>query len=702
MRGRAQSVMENLSDFPPAAQTRDDGLASSAIDEGKLGWVIRISLLILLVAAPWPFGSATPLPSAFLSATLYLLFGVWVWNLLIRGGEVHFGWPAHRWLGLAVLLGLIQLLPLAPGLLKILAPAAAASHYPENPDVLEIVGTGWRPVSIEGFATEAELLRLGALIAAFFLFSHFFFHRRDIRILGYTLATLGVALSLFAVYQDARWGTVLYGRYPVPSANPFGPFVNHNHFAGFVEMCALVALGGAIGHLGRRSQTVSILLGGAALFMGVAIVLSHSRGGFLAAAAGAVVLGTLALRGKARARVSVLGIWAGAITLLLLFAAPANVFERIGSIGRGSQDVSMQFRWQLWSDSIDLALHSPALGTGLGTYAAAIPPYRTGTNETRAEFAESDLVQLVCETGVAGLAILLGFLWVATRRAREKLGDETPSSGSQGVLLGAMAAVSALLVHGIFDFNTHIPSNGLLFAALLGMIAGSRPRDSQPASPSIRWGAAALVLLCAVAAAAATLAIGFSRDAIVSVDPSHAEPKAFADLAGQLSASRDYARRNPETAFKRGLLYNEEAYRSPNSERYREIRFTQARDSFDEAVGLAPARGRYWFELAWSEANLLNDDEASALFEHAIGLEPTWSRLRVNYALYLASRDRIEEALKQLEKGRNMVPGISPYEAVSTIGPYVDDDPAILRRAAGDGADSEAVFDRYMAERLSP
>ena len=483
-------MVNNLSDSPPPAKTRDEnGPVSLAIDEGKLGWVIRISLLLLLIAAPWPFGSATPLPSGFLSAALYLLFGVWVCNLLLSERGVHFRWPAHRWLGLAVLLGLFQLLPLVPGLLKILAPAAAATHYPKNPEAHQIVGTGWRPVSIESFATETELLRLGALIAAFFLCSHLFVHRRDIRLLGYTLATLGVALSLFAVYQHARWGTVLYGRYPVPSANPFGPFVNHNHFAGFVEMCALVALGGAIGHLGRRSQTVSILLGGSALFMGVALVLSHSRGGFLAGAAGAAVLGILALRGKAPTRVSVLAIWAGAIALLLLFAAPSSVFERIGSIGRGTQDVSMQFRLQLWSDSLDLALRSPVFGTGLGTYAAAIPPYRTGTDETRAEFAESDLVQLACETGVAGLAILLGFLWVAFRRARERLEDEAPSSGSQGILLGAMAAVVALLVHGVFDFNTHIPSNGFLFAALLGMIMGSHPTEtSKPASSMIRWG----------------------------------------------------------------------------------------------------------------------------------------------------------------------------------------------------------------------
>ena len=669
----------------------------------RVDWTVRILLLLLLVASPWPFGSATPLPPAFLSAALYVLFGIWVAFLLIKKTDLQFPWPGHRWLALGLLFGLFQLLPLAPSLLGALAPASATIHYPAAAEAQQALGTGWRSVSIEPFATEAELLRLGALIAAFYLFGHLFLHRRDIRLLGYSVSFLGVALSLFAVYQQARWGTLLYGRYPVPSVNPFGPFVNHNHFAGFIEMCALVALGGAIGHLGRRTQTVSILMGGSALFMGVALMLSRSRGGFLAAAAGAVLLGILALRSKARTRVSVLAIWAGAVALLLLFAAPSSVFQRIGSIGRASQDVSAQFRLHLWTDSLRLALRSPIVGTGLGTYGAAIPPYRTDPDETRAEFAESDLVQLLCESGAAGLIVIGGFLLMAFRRSSKRLEEGSATSGSQGVLIGSIAATFALLVHGLFDFNTHIPSNGLLFAGLLGMICGTHPREvSRRSGSTIRAVAALLVFLVSVGAAARALTIGFSRDALVSVDPPRAEPEAFADLAARLSRSRDFAPGNPESAFKQGLLYNEEAYRSPDAARYQEIRFGQARESFDEAVRLAPAQGRYWFELAWTEANLANDERADPLFEHALHLEPTASRIRVNYALYLASRGRIEESLEQLERGRNLIPGISPYEAVSTLGPYVEDDPDLLRRAAGDGPEAESGLERYLAERASP
>ena len=73
--------------------------------------------------------------------------------------------------------------------------------------------------------------------------------------------------------------------------------------------------------------------------------------------------------------------------------------------------------------------------------------------------------------------------------------------------------------------------------------------------------------------------------------------------------------------------------------------------------------------------------------------------MRVNYALYLASQGRIDEALEQLERGRNLIPGISPYEAVSTLGPYVEDDPALLRRAAGEHPEADGAIDRYLRER---
>ena len=612
-----------------------------------------------------------------------------------------YAWPAASWVALGLALVAVQLVPIPSGLMGLLAPAAHSIHHPNVPAAREALGSGWHPISIEPFLTEAELLRLGALAAAFFLASQLFSHRREIRLAGYTMVATGVVLSFFAVYQQAHWGSVLYGRYPVPSATPFGPFVNHNHFAGFVEMCALVALGGAIGHLRRLSLAPIILLGGSASIMAVALVLSGSRGGLLAAAAGAVCLGALVLRRSSRASAAILAAWGGAVLFMLLLAAPRSVFDRIGSIASPGEDLSIEFKMQLWRDSLGLAKRSPWVGTGLGTYVAAIPAYRTDRDETRAEYAESDWIQHACETGLAGWAILAGFIIAVMRRSRRKLLEEQGLGRTRGLWIGMGAGAFALLVHGIFDFNTRIPSNGLLLAVLLGLLVSAHAKKAKPlpSTAARRFVPALLVLALAATAAWRSATIGFSRQIMREVNLELAEPEVFPQIAGRLAEARAFAPNNPEVALKTGLLYNEEAYRSADAARYRDLRFTQAHSSFLEAVQLAPARGRHWFELAWTEGNLRRDDVADPLFRYALYLEPAWSRLRADYALFLASRGQVEEALGQLEIGRKLKPGLTPYDAVSIIGPYVKDDPAILRRASGEGTKAEQAVSRYLSEQ---
>lgn len=663
-------------------------------------WCLRSVFLLLLIASPWPFGSATYRPMGLLTGALFILLGVWVVYLLLSKKNPRPAWVASRWILLGLGIGLLQLLPVPTSLLKMVAPASHAVHVPVVQEAKQILGEAWRPLSIEPFSTEAELLRFASLAAAFFLAGHLFNRRSEIRLFVYAVTAVGVALSFFAVYQQARWGTTLYGRFPVASATPFGPFVNHNHFAGYVEMCTLVALGATIGYIERRTPTPAILFGGSATIMGIALVLSRSRGGLIATAAGVVLLGFVVLQSKARARAGALAIWAGIISTIIFLAAPQIVFNRLGTMVRPDEDISIQFRLKLWSDSFRLFTRSPVLGTGVGTYGAAIPPYRTGTDETRAEHAESDLVEHACETGLAGLVVLAGFVVAVAGRARKKL-EGKDIGRSYGILMGITAACFALLVHSIFDFNTRIPSNGLLLATLLGIVASAHPRTAP--SPSFvkgyrfYWAFAVLALTAGIGWR--SVSIGQSRQITWEIDPILAEPEEFARVAGRLTEAARFASSNPEVSFKRGLLYNEEAYRSADAARYRDLRFEQARASFEEAVRLAPARGRHWFELAWTEGNLRHDRLADPLFLYALELEPTWSQLRANHALYLASRGLVKQAVEQLQIGRSLLPGIDAEDAVRVIGPYGNDDLDILLRAAGDDAEARKVIQKYLTER---
>lgn len=653
---------------------------------------LRLGLLALVLASPWPFGSVTPRPAALLSVALVTLCGVYV---VTRVYYKKLGPPPMwTWLGAVVALLLLQQVPMPHAWTDVGAPAVGSFYEPLR-GIAVADEDWWHAMSAEPFQTRWGLMQFISFVAAFYLASQLLRRSSDRRWLVYSVAALGVALALFGVYQKARFGTMLYGRFNVPSATPFGPFVNHNHFAGFVEACALVTLGTALG-TARRSSSLALLLGGSAGLMGISLVLSHSRGGLFATGAGIVVLALLSGRVQTGAR---RWIAAGAVAVALFLAAfaPASLSERLSTLGRPGEDDAIQFRLDLWSDSMGIVADSPVLGTGLGTYASVVPAYRTGTDETRAEFAESDWVQLLCETGLLGLLLAVGLLVSIGRRSLEAIANE-PSTRNWGTLVGALAASAALVVHGFYDFNLRIPSNVLLFAVLLGMLASKV--EATPFTWSSRRAfpfCAAFIGIVVVSFAIVTLDIGDSRRITREIDPLLTTPDEFTDSIQRVVRSRRTVPLNAATAHLLGRLYNEEAYRSPDSARYREVRLEQAALAFNESMRLAPARGRYWFELGWTEANRGNDDAADVLFARALELEPQESSMRANYAAYLASRGRIDDALVQIERGRALRPGIPPLDAVTILAPYVGDDPVLLRRAAGDGEDAEAALATYRA-----
>lgn len=268
------------------------------------------------------------------------------------------------------------------------------------------------------------------------------------------------------------------------------------------------------------------------------------------------------------------------------------------------------------------------------------------------------------------------------------------------MLVGAFAASAALLVHGVYDFNLHIPSNALLFAVILGFLASSGVTEPFVWRTDRVWPIAAVGIgIAAVSFTIVAIDIGESRRLTRTIDPVLTGAEQFTDTIQTLVRSRRTVPQNAETSHLLGRLYNEEAYRSRDAARYREVRLEQAAGAFRDALRLAPARGRYWFELGWTEANRGNDEVADVLFARALELEPQHSSMRANYASYLASRGRIDEALVELERGRALHPGIDPLEAVNIIAPFVGEDPVLLRLAAGNGEGADSAIERYRATR---
>jgi Tfp pilus assembly protein PilF len=120
----------------------------------------------------------------------------------------------------------------------------------------------------------------------------------------------------------------------------------------------------------------------------------------------------------------------------------------------------------------------PLLGSGIGTYKYNTLRYQAeffaqGENRSLyphgfADKAHNEYLQLWAELGIIGLGI---FIWLIISYFRfglkilRKIKDES----RQGIIIGLMGAVMAVLVDGIFGFPLHLPATIVLFWLALGL-----------------------------------------------------------------------------------------------------------------------------------------------------------------------------------------------------------------------------------------
>jgi len=107
-------------------------------------------------------------------------------------------------------------------------------------------------------------------------------------------------------------------------------------------------------------------------------------------------------------------------------------------------------------------------GSGLGTFADVFRRYQVEGLPGFVDHAHNDYAELFLELGVAGLAAAaLLLIAYAARWAQLLRGWPLRSLGYLQV--GAGLGMMAMLIHGAFDFNFHIPANALYFSFLAGV-----------------------------------------------------------------------------------------------------------------------------------------------------------------------------------------------------------------------------------------
>jgi len=429
------------------------GVIEHAVEERRLaadrgrsvtGWLehaMLAVLLLLITFAPLALGAVEDWATFGLRMGAVALLGLWLTWALLRREFVVDDPVSLACIGAFVLLATLQSLKLS---------AYAAE-------------------------TRSAALNFGAYAALFFVAGQICDGRRACRIFVLWTCFFGAGVALLALLQHFSSPDKIYWRIAREGAWVFGPYVNHNHYAGLMEL--LTPFPVVLASRRFLPGSARLLCGFAALLMASSIVISGSRGGMVALLCELAFLALLLWK-----RLGIRQLMAAMIVLAVLGAAVwwaggDATFARVSTL-RNAAEPSPGGRLQVTRDALEMWLKRPVLGWGLGTFPIVYPRYRTFYSDFLMNEAHDDVVQLLAETGVVGFAIAALFLVSTLRRGLVRL-REGRSTYVHAARAAAMTAVLGILVHSFVDFNLHIPANAALFAVMLAIASLPSP-TAQP------------------------------------------------------------------------------------------------------------------------------------------------------------------------------------------------------------------------------
>jgi O-antigen ligase len=403
---------------------------------------ILFSVAGLLMFCPLAFGAVSPWSIFILQAASIVLLAVWAASQM-RSSRVNIRWspvfpPMIAFAGLMC----VQLLP-------------GVSAY-------------WH-------ATFSQLLLYVSYGILCFLLVQTFSRRSEVRTLGTVLAIYGSAVALFAVLQNLSAPTKLYWlKTPRFGGWIYGPYVNHNHYAGLMEMLIPVPLVFAFSRFGNQRERW--IAASAAAFMAATIFLSGSRGGMVALIVEIAIFLTLVLRERQKQNVAILlGAFLLVSLAMIAWTGGHEVKARIATFaGNKHTDLATDIRLQIDHDILRMFRQRPALGWGQGTFAEVYPGFRSFYTDSLVNAAHNDFLQVLAETGIIGVGIMIWLLVVAVRNALRK-SAKWSSNLNGAVAVAALLGISGILVHSLVDFNMQIPANAAIFYSLC-TVAAMEPR----------------------------------------------------------------------------------------------------------------------------------------------------------------------------------------------------------------------------------
>ncbi|MDD5439057.1 MAG: O-antigen ligase family protein [Candidatus Omnitrophica bacterium] len=395
--------------------------------------VFMVSLCLIIVYAPLVRGAVRIWSFAPIALFITALTMLWAWQMNNNGNPR----PLYKGKDRAGMLF---------GVFIVLAALSCVFSINRHDSFFTLLGlmaygaTYWMVVYYYGRVLRRAVI--GAVIAA-----------------GTVLSLYGL-LQYFDIFPHSWW---------IPENFLAATFVNHNHFAGFLELVLPVAIAGII-YYGKDRLSARLLMAGPVIVMAAAFLFTQSRGAWLSLAATLFVMAlALIARRRFRKEGTVLLIAMLVFIMGSLYLTKGAVSQRIDTLSNiGSGETSWSMREMIWRGTVRMIADNSLTGTGIGTYYRAYPRYRVDNVRARVYFAHNDYLHMAAEMGIAALVVLLAMIAVIVFEG---------VACNDLIIFGCAMGCLSLALHGLVDFNFHIPANMLLFVVYAAMIAGESRKE---------------------------------------------------------------------------------------------------------------------------------------------------------------------------------------------------------------------------------
>jgi O-antigen ligase len=435
-----------------------------------------------LIFAPLAFGSVETWSIGLVEILVFLTSLTYFFETRHKS-KVFLKVPGISALFLLLCFMWLQLIPLPPSVVNFIAPAIYQAYVP----ILEIQNNHqqWIPLTVNQKSTLLEALRITSYVFFYILTVQLLSRKELLNKTVKIVAGLAITIAFFAILQKFTSPDLIFWFRSAANATPFGPWVNRNHYAGFMGLLFPLALtlffyyrpnlsnqrsfrARAVAIFSSPGSNIHFFLGFSVVLILSSIVIGLSRGGIIATNL-ALFFFLILLTKKSihYGKTSFLVLFGGVLLAVTWFGWEPILTRFNASITETGSIVFV--RWHLWKDCVPLIKDFLLTGSGFGTFIHIFPQYNTLPTSLIFHHAHNDYIELLTNGGLIGFLLVAWFVITIVYNGFKSL-SKRREQYSVLLIIGGLTSIFSLLVHSITDFNMHNGANGLYFFFLCGVL----------------------------------------------------------------------------------------------------------------------------------------------------------------------------------------------------------------------------------------